>query len=82
MQVRRQGRKGESLPIKFPTLKVRDPNELNFVTNQEVSKKFHTLHILGIDHQASIVLNISHNSILNNFPRIFSFPHGISSRTT
>jgi len=34
-KVRRQGRKGESLPIKFPTLKVRDPNELNFVTNQE-----------------------------------------------
>eukprot|EP00092_Neocalanus_flemingeri_P080777 GFUD01100804.1.p1 GENE.GFUD01100804.1~~GFUD01100804.1.p1 ORF type:complete len:713 (-),score=236.27 GFUD01100804.1:6-2144(-) len=29
-QVRRQGRKGESLPIQFPTLKVRDPNELNF----------------------------------------------------
>jgi len=27
-QVRRQGRKGESLPIKFPTLKVRHPNEL------------------------------------------------------
>eukprot|EP00092_Neocalanus_flemingeri_P057232 GFUD01067961.1.p1 GENE.GFUD01067961.1~~GFUD01067961.1.p1 ORF type:complete len:725 (-),score=239.04 GFUD01067961.1:13-2187(-) len=28
-QVRRQGRKGESLPIQFPTLKVRDPNDLN-----------------------------------------------------
>jgi len=34
-QVRRQGRKGESLPIKFPTLKVRDPNELNFATKPE-----------------------------------------------
>jgi len=34
-QVRRQGRKGESLPIKFPTLKVRDPNELNVATNRE-----------------------------------------------
>jgi len=34
-KVRRQGRKGESLPIKFPTLKVRDPNEINFATNKE-----------------------------------------------
>jgi len=34
-KVRRQGRKGESLPIKFPTLKVRDPNEINFATIKE-----------------------------------------------
>jgi len=34
-KVRRQGRKGESLPIKFPTLKVRDPNELNPQTTKE-----------------------------------------------
>jgi len=34
-KVRRQGRKGENLPIKFPTLKVRDPNEINFATNEE-----------------------------------------------
>jgi len=37
-QVRRQGRKGETLPIKFPTLKVRDPNELNFARKPEVSQ--------------------------------------------
>merc|ERR1711936_1193201 len=33
-QVRRQGRKGEQKLIKFPTLKVRDPNELNFPTKE------------------------------------------------
>merc|ERR1711936_2830 len=33
-QVRRQGRKGETPLIKFPTLKVRDPNELNFPTTK------------------------------------------------
>ena len=45
-QVRRQGRKGENLPIKFPTLKVRDPNEINFATNKEVSLNIPGHHII------------------------------------
>ena len=49
IQVRRQGRKGESLPIKFPILKVRDPNELNFVTNKEVSKSPNSMKIAEED---------------------------------